>query len=111
VGLIYARLPETYQWLLVPVQADDKTSRVAWEATRLTGSEALAVRASRKLRNEEALISSFASTGLRHEMDRAPLWRDDRHVYISQLVEDFASYTYLPRLAGPRFSSRPSDPG
>jgi predicted AAA+ superfamily ATPase len=98
---VTARLPETYQWLLVPVQTDDKSSRVSWEATRLTGSEALAVRASRKLRNEEALISSFGSTRLRQELDRVPLWRHDRHVQISQLIEDFASYTYLPRLAGP----------
>ena len=31
------------------------------------------------------------------ELDRASLWRDD-HVAISQLVEDYARYPYLPRL-------------
>jgi hypothetical protein len=96
-----ARLPETYQWLMIPSQGDDVSAPVSWEAIRLTGSEALAVRASRKLRTEEALISSFGSTRLRQELDRVPLWRDDRHVTIRQLIEDFASYTYLPRLAGP----------
>ena len=29
-----------------------------------------------------------------------PLWRGD-HVAVKQLVEDFARYLYLPRLAGP----------
>jgi hypothetical protein len=33
-------------------------------------------------------------------LDDIPLWRGD-HVAIRQLVEDFAQYIYLPRLAGP----------
>jgi hypothetical protein len=32
------------------------------------------------------------------ELDRVPLWRDDRHVAVKQLAEDFARYVYLPRL-------------
>jgi hypothetical protein len=34
------------------------------------------------------------------ELDRVPLWRGD-HVAVKQLVEDFAKYLYLPRLAEP----------
>lgn len=34
---------------------------------------------------------------LRLELDRIPLWRGD-HVSIKQLIEDFATYLYLPRL-------------
>jgi hypothetical protein len=34
------------------------------------------------------------------EMDRVPLWRGD-HVAVKQLIEDFASYLYLPRLKAP----------
>jgi hypothetical protein len=63
----------------------------------LAGQEALAVRASRKLRNDEDLITGFAATRLRMELDRVPLWRGD-HVAVKQLVEDFARYLYLPRL-------------
>jgi hypothetical protein len=33
-------------------------------------------------------------------MDDVPLWRG-KHVAVKQLVEDFARYLYLPRLAGP----------
>jgi predicted AAA+ superfamily ATPase len=93
---VTARLPETYQWLLTPGQATPQ-SPVAWQALRLTGSEPLAVRASKKLRSDELLLTGFAATRLRMELDRVPLWRGD-HVAIRQLAEDFARYLYLPRL-------------
>jgi len=105
-GTVEARIPETYQWLLVPMQADpqsgkpDPTADVTWQAIRLQGNEALAVRASRRLRNEELLLATFAGTRLRMELDRIPLWRGD-HVEVRQLIADFARYLYLPRLKGP----------
>jgi predicted AAA+ superfamily ATPase len=93
---VAARLPETYQWLIVPAQTTPQ-GNVEWQAFRLTGQDALAVRASKKLRNDELLISGFAASRLRLEMDQVPLWRGD-HVGIQQLTEDFARYLYLPRL-------------
>ena len=93
---VTARLPETYQWLLVPVQSTPQAA-ITWEALRLSGTDALAVRASKKLRTDELYLTSFASTRLRMELDRVPLWRGD-HVEVKQLVEDFARYHYLPRL-------------
>ena len=98
-GVVAARIPETYQWLLVPVQPTPHVP-VQWQAMRLTGQEPLAVRASKKLKNEELLITSFAATRLRMELDRIPLWREG-HVAIQQLAENFASYLYLPRLKDP----------
>ncbi|GMV60080.1 MAG: hypothetical protein AMXMBFR72_31730 [Betaproteobacteria bacterium] len=98
-GSVTARLPEAYQWLLVPTQKDP-ASPIEWQAIRLSGADALAVRASKKLKNEELLIASFGPTRLRMELDRVPLWRGD-HVAIRQLTEDFAKYPYLPRLADP----------
>jgi predicted AAA+ superfamily ATPase len=94
-----SRLPETYQWLLTPEQANPQAP-VTIQATRLSGTESLAVRASRKLRNEDGLVSILASTVLRKHLDDVPLWRGDS-VSIRQLVDDFARYSYLPRLAGP----------
>ncbi len=98
-GAVTARLPETYQWLLVPVQATPQAG-VEWQAIRLSGQDALAVRASKKLRSEELLLTGFAATRLRMELDRVPLWRGD-HVATKQLVEDFARYLYLPRIKEP----------
>lgn len=93
---VAARLPETYQWLIVPTQANPQAN-VEWQAFRLTGQDALAIRASKKLRNDELLITGIAASRLRLELDQVPLWRDN-HVGIQQLTEDFARYLYLPRL-------------
>ena len=51
----------------------------------------------RSCKSDELLLTSFAATRLRMELDRVPLWRGD-HVAIKQLAEDFARYLYLPRL-------------
>ncbi len=98
-GTVTARLPETYQWVLIPEQKTPQ-SAVEWQAVRLSGSDALAVRASKKLRNDETLVVNLGSTILRKHLDDVPLWRGE-HVAVKQLVEDFARYLYLPRLAGP----------
>jgi predicted AAA+ superfamily ATPase len=97
-SVVDARLPEAYQWLLVPVQATPQ-SMLEWQAFRLSGQDALAVRASKKLRNDELLLTVLAGTRLRMELDRV-LWRGD-HVPVRQLAEDFARYPYLPRLKEP----------
>jgi predicted AAA+ superfamily ATPase len=98
-GAVTARIPETYQWLLVPVQASPQAV-IEWQAHKLSGTDALAVRVSKKLRNDELLLTSFAGTRLRMELDRVPLWRGN-HVAVKQLAEDFARYLYLPRLKDP----------
>jgi len=95
----WSRVPETYQWLLVPVQSSPQAA-VEWQTLRLGGQDALAVRASKKLRTDELLVTSFAGTRLRMELDRVPLWRGD-HVEVKQLTQDFARYLYLPRLKDP----------
>ncbi|MBI2800244.1 MAG: ATP-binding protein [Gammaproteobacteria bacterium] len=98
-GAVTARLPETYQWLLVPEQVNPQAA-ITWQSIRLSGSDPLAVRASKKLRSEEFLVAALGSTILRKHLDNVPLWRGE-NVAIKQLVEDFARYLYLPRLAGP----------
>lgn len=104
---VAARLPEAYQWLIVPTQASPQGA-VDWQAFRLTGQDPLAIRASKKLRNDELLITGLAASRLRLELDQVPLWRlpaaadtaqvGGNHVAIGQLAEDFARYLYLPRL-------------
>lgn len=96
---VVERIPETYQWLLMPTQENPQASLV-WSATRLSGSESLAERASRRLKRDEILITSLAGSRLKMELDRVPLWRGS-HVHVKQLVEDFARYIYLPRLKSP----------
>ena len=103
-GAVIARLPEAYCWLIVPEQVTPQAP-ITWQTVRLTGGDALAVRASKKLRNDELMITILGSTILRKHLDAVPLWRGD-HVPIRQLVDDFARYLYLPRLAGPEVLTR-----
>jgi predicted AAA+ superfamily ATPase len=92
------RMPETYQWLLIPEQADPK-GPVGWKEVRLQGQEGLAARASRKMIAEEDLFLTMGGSRLRLEIDKIPLWRaEGRHLGVKQLAEDFAQYTYLPRV-------------
>lgn len=91
------RIPETYQWLLSPYQPDPR-GEVLWQAYRLQGQDDLATRASKKLRNEEILLTQMGGARLKHELDRIPLWRGD-HVSIKQLLDDFATYLYLPKIS------------
>jgi hypothetical protein len=46
------------------------------------------------------LVTALGASILRKHLDDVPLWRGD-HVPVKQLVEDFARYLYLPRLAEP----------
>ncbi|MBL9159968.1 MAG: DUF499 domain-containing protein [Verrucomicrobiales bacterium] len=98
-GAVVARLPETYCWLLVPEQVNPKAA-TTWNAARLTGNDALAIRAAKKLRADELMVPALGASILRKHLDEVPLWRGD-HVTIRQLAEDFARYLYLPRLSGP----------
>jgi predicted AAA+ superfamily ATPase len=98
-GVVDSRIPEAYQWLLVPVQHSPQAA-IEWQSFRLSGQGPLAERASKKMRNDALLYTSYAGTLLKMELDRVPLWRGD-HVAIQQLREDFARYLYLPRLKHP----------
>lgn len=94
--VVTQRIPEAYCWLLVPGQPDP-TGPVEWQQFRVQGQDALAVRASRKLRGDELLLTEMGPVRLRLELDRVPLWQGD-HVGVKQLWEYFAQYLYLPRL-------------
>lgn len=93
---VLARLPETYQWLLVPEQTTPQEP-LKWEAVKLSGQDALALRALKKLKADDLMTTTLGPARLRMEMDRVPLWRGDA-VMVAQLVQDFASYLYLPRV-------------
>jgi predicted AAA+ superfamily ATPase len=97
---VVARLPEAYQWLLVPSQQTPQAP-VQWRAMRLTGTDPLAARASKKLKSDDSLVTSLAASLLRMELDRIPLWRGN-HVAVKQLIDDFGRFHYLPRLKSPQ---------
>lgn len=92
------RLPETYAWLLAPRQ-EPNINEVEWEEHKLTGDDALAVRASKKLKSLEGLITTLAPTILRSsQMEKFTLWRGENHITVKRLTDDFAEYLFLYRL-------------
>lgn len=94
---VQSRIAESYQIVLAPVQESPRAD-IAWNASRAGGSDALAARASKKLKSDELLVPALAATILRKHMDDVPLWCGN-HVAIKELVDIFARYIYLPRLA------------
>ena len=92
---IQARLLETYCHLLVPTQ--EGGSPIEWSVSRLQGGDNLVARASRKLKNDQQLITEWSPALLRMELDRW-LWKDANHILVRQLWEYLAQYLYLPRL-------------
>jgi predicted AAA+ superfamily ATPase len=90
------RIGETYQWALVPGQ-DKNEPEVRWSETRVTGSEPLATRVSRKLVADESLIPKYSGVRLSMDLNDTPLWRGDQ-VELKELWSDYSQYLYLPRL-------------
>lgn len=93
---VQSRITETFNMVLAPTQATPD-GPITWNAARVTGNDPLAVRAAKKLKSDEVLLAALAATSLRLELDKVPLWRGDS-VPVKLLIEDFARYTYLPRL-------------
>ena len=106
-GVLRQRVPEVFCWLLVPAQAK-ANEPVEIRASRLNGNELLVPRALTRLKRDESLILELGPTGLRRELDRIPLWAGDggNHVAVKQLIEFFARYCYLPRVASPGVIAR-----
>jgi hypothetical protein len=93
---VHVRLHEAYCWLFVPAQ--EGTSPITWEATRVAGgNETYIAKASKKLRSAEQLITRWSPALLRMELDRW-LWKDQPHIEVKKLWDYLTSYCYLPRL-------------
>ena len=94
-----AQIRETFIWLLAPHQSDPRDPPL-WIGRRRAskGGMPLAARASKKLVNDEYLITAYGGIRLRLAMDRFHLWGEHPHVSLKQLWEYFCRYPYLPRL-------------
>lgn len=93
---IRSRVTEAYIWMLVPRQEPQQPLSI--DALKINGTGTLAERATKKAVDNDILVTRYAASNLRMELDRVPLWRDGSHVAVTQLWEDFSRYPYLPRL-------------
>ncbi|AKM18157.1 Protein of uncharacterised function (DUF499) [[Flavobacterium] thermophilum] len=90
------RLKEAYCWLLVPISSD--IGEIEWEVSQISGgTESHIIKASKRMKSSEQLITKWSAALLRMELDRW-LWKNSEYISIKQLWEYLSSYTYLSRL-------------
>ena len=92
-----ARLVETWVWALVPGQSDPKSRTIEWSGTRVNGQDSLAARVSKKLTQDESLMTRLGPQRLKLKLDEH-IWNDLPHVGTKKLWEYLASYLYMPRM-------------
>lgn len=92
------KLGEVACYALAPEQENPR-GPIGWSSIKVSGDiTQLAVRLVKKLEVDQHLTRNLGAAVLRKDIDDVPLWRDDKHVSVAQLVDDFAKYVYLPRL-------------
>ena len=103
------KIAEVYTLIMAPAHPEGGGSPDAfaeWLDYRVTASgaadNALAAKAAKKLKAEQALQPEYGGNVLKHDIDRVPLWEgtDGNHVKVSALEDYYAQYLYLPRLTG-----------
>ncbi len=94
------RIGETFSQVLYPVQSPGQ-AEIRWSSVRVSGSAGLFERVVSKLESSQHLISAYAATLVRRDLDRpeAPLWDGD-HIGLRTLWSYYCRYLYMPRLAG-----------
>jgi predicted AAA+ superfamily ATPase len=95
------RIRDAYRWLMVPTQEVEPgkgPKPLTIEIVPMPGTnESHVVRASKKLRGAEQLITKWSPALLRMELDRW-MWKDADHVGLAQVWDYLCRYCYLPRL-------------
>ncbi|HHW61281.1 MAG TPA: hypothetical protein GX404_05190 [Syntrophomonadaceae bacterium] len=94
------RIKETYCWLLVPyIDRSVDMKNFVWDVIRISGgSDSIVSKASKKMIQNEALITKWAPALLLMELDNL-LWREEDSISIKKLWEYLCTYCYLQRLA------------
>ena len=90
-------IAETFTLVLTPEQAPG-TSEIAWQTSRAAGEDSITARASRKLRSEEKLISTYSGVRVRMDIDRSELWSDRGDLGVGELWATYSRFCHMPRL-------------
>jgi hypothetical protein len=94
------RLHSTYIWLLLPVQSGTSSKDMQWDCIQMpSAGEDIIGHLLRKLRDNEQLIDRLSPKVLLMEIDKIPLWKDDKYISIKELWENYTRRLYLQRLS------------
>jgi hypothetical protein len=95
------RLRVTYIWLLIPVQNGTTSQNMQWDCIQMASpGEDIIGHLLRKLRDNELLIDRLSPKVLLMEIDKYPLWKEDKYISIKELWENYTRRLYLQRLSG-----------
>ena len=94
---VRTRIPEVWQRVLRPEKVD-ADGTVSWHAFHLSSSGKLADRVSKRLVQEEQLLTTLGPKRMLMVLNSYNLWRDQKHISAKQVWEDLCSFLYLPRL-------------
>ena len=89
-------IKETWCYLLYPAQ-DGAEEEVYWISTKVPVQDGILARASKRLANDEALLTTLGPVRLDRELQRY-IWQGKDHLHLKDLWEYLNRYTYLPRL-------------
>jgi predicted AAA+ superfamily ATPase len=94
------QIKEAYCWLLIPyIDKNADMTTIIWNATRISGgNDSIISKAARKMLQNEQIITRWAPSLLRMELDNL-LWRNKDCLAIKTLLDYLCTYCYLPRLA------------
>ncbi|MGC8488904.1 MAG: DUF499 domain-containing protein, partial [Clostridia bacterium] len=95
--ILQDRLGETFACLLIPTQVDPAAG-VTWPAHRLTGTDSLYMRASKRAVALQALYEEYAPALLAQDVLRAYYWPTAVDVSPTELWDHLTTYLYMPRL-------------
>ena len=93
-----ACITETWCYLLYPGQ-DGAEEDVSWISTKVPVQDGILARASKRLADDEALLTTLGPVRLDRELQRY-IWQGKDYLSLKVLWEYLNRYTYLPRLKG-----------
>lgn len=91
-------IKQAYKWILNPYQEFGANS-IEIESVPMNGDGTLAARATKKAGTSEFVMSQYAATLLRGQIDRLRLWDKQPHVAVDTVAGYFTQYLYMPRIS------------
>lgn len=88
---------EAYKWVIDPHQ-EPGASEIDLETIIINGSGTLAERATNKAQTTEFVLTTYAPSLLRQQIDRLRLWGQQPHFAVDTLAGYFSQYLYMPRV-------------
>lgn len=90
-------IKQAYRWILNPHQ-EFGSKDIEIETIPMDGDGTLAARATAKARSSEFVMSQYAASLLRGQIDRLHLWDQQPHIAVETVAGYFTQYLYMPRI-------------